>query len=50
MALALRTHTLPSQWLAEDDMTIATALELLHEEDERQRQGHDGYDGGDDDD
>jgi hypothetical protein len=35
--LALATRTAPSQWWAEDDATIATALDVLRERAERMR-------------
>lgn len=35
VALALATHTAPAQWWDEDDATIATAIELLEEANER---------------
>lgn len=31
VALALATHTMPSQWMDEEDEAIVTALELLAE-------------------
>ena len=31
VAIALATHTAPADWWAEDDATLATALELLAE-------------------
>ena len=34
VALALRTNTMPSWWLAEPDGVLDTALELLREQDE----------------
>jgi hypothetical protein len=35
VALALATHTAPSQWWDEDGRVIVTALDLLAEEAER---------------
>ena len=35
MALALATQTAPAQWWDEDDQTIATALQILEEQQER---------------
>ena len=31
--MAIATNTTPAQWLAEDDITIVTAMELLRERD-----------------
>jgi hypothetical protein len=35
VAIALATSTAPRDWWDEDDATIATALDLLHEQQER---------------
>jgi len=39
VAIAIATQTAPADWWEEDDATIATALELLHEQSERMRRG-----------
>jgi hypothetical protein len=35
VAIALATSTAPADWWGEDDATLATALELLHEQQQR---------------
>jgi hypothetical protein len=37
VALALATQTAPAHWWDEDDATLATAIELLEEQAERNR-------------
>ena len=37
VALALRTHIPVAAWLAEDDRTLHTAIEMLRDEDETAR-------------
>lgn len=40
MALAIATNTGPAAWRGEDDETIATALAILTEQNERATRGH----------
>lgn len=39
MSLAIATNTAPAAWREEDDETIATALQILTEQNERHTRG-----------